>query len=96
MPLLTDDELTIGLATVPTWTAPERVITAEYHFRDFAGAMAFVSAVAKLDEAANHHPDIDIRWNRVVLRLTTHDHGGVTEKDVELAHQIQEALARSS
>jgi 4a-hydroxytetrahydrobiopterin dehydratase len=56
--------------------------------RDFAGALAFVNAVGALAEDANHHPDIDIRWNTVTLRLTTHDAGGLTAKDVELARAI--------
>jgi 4a-hydroxytetrahydrobiopterin dehydratase len=55
---------------------------------DFVGALAFVNAVGALAEDANHHPDIDIRWNTVTLRLTTHDAGGLTAKDVELARAI--------
>jgi 4a-hydroxytetrahydrobiopterin dehydratase len=55
---------------------------------DFVGALAFVNAVGGLAEAANHHPDIDIRWNTVTLRLTTHDAGGLTTKDVDLARAI--------
>jgi 4a-hydroxytetrahydrobiopterin dehydratase len=55
---------------------------------DFAGALAFVNAVGALAEEANHHPDIDIRWNTVTLHLSTHDAGGLTTKDVELARAI--------
>jgi 4a-hydroxytetrahydrobiopterin dehydratase len=55
---------------------------------DFADAMGFVNEVAGLAEAANHHPDIDIRWNTVMLRLTTHSAGGLTAKDLALAEQI--------
>ena len=54
----------------------------------FVGALALVNAVGALAEDANHHPDIDIRWNTVTLRLTTHDAGGLTTKDVELARAI--------
>lgn len=54
----------------------------------FAGAMGFVNAVAELAEAADHHPDIDIRWNTVTLRLTTHSAGGLTERDLALAGEI--------
>ena len=54
----------------------------------FAGALAFVNAVGALAEAANHHPDIDIRWNTVTLRLTTHSAGGLTRKDLDLAAAI--------
>jgi len=56
----------------------------------FAGALAFVNDVGGLAEAANHHPDIDIRWDTVTLRLTTHSAGGLTEKDLALAAQIDE------
>jgi 4a-hydroxytetrahydrobiopterin dehydratase len=55
---------------------------------DFAEAMEFVNEVAGLSEAANHHPDIDIRWNKVTLRLSTHSAGGITSKDLDLAYQI--------
>jgi 4a-hydroxytetrahydrobiopterin dehydratase len=54
----------------------------------FAGALAYVNAVGELAEAANHHPDIDIRWDTVTLRLSTHSAGGLTDKDLALAEQI--------
>ena len=53
--------------------------------KDFAGAMQFVNAVAEMAEAVNHHPDIAISWNKVTLRLTSHDAGGLTQPDVDLA-----------
>jgi 4a-hydroxytetrahydrobiopterin dehydratase len=60
---------------------------------DFAEALAAVNAVGALAEAANHHPDIDIRWNTVTLRLSTHSAGGITEKDLALAGEVDAALA---
>jgi 4a-hydroxytetrahydrobiopterin dehydratase len=57
---------------------------------DFAEAMALVNAVAKVAEAANHHPDIAISWNKVTLTLSTHSAGGITAKDLELARQIDQ------
>ncbi len=54
----------------------------------FAGALAYVDAVGALAEAADHHPDIDIRWNTVTLRLSTHSAGGLTAKDLDLATEI--------
>lgn len=57
-------------------------------FKDFREAMAFVNRVAELAEERNHHPDISISWNRVTLRLTTHDRGGLTERDFDLAQAI--------
>jgi 4a-hydroxytetrahydrobiopterin dehydratase len=56
--------------------------------RDFPGALEFVNRVGALAEQANHHPDIDIRWNTVTLRLSTHSAGGITEADLRLAKQI--------
>lgn len=53
--------------------------------KGFAGALAYVNAVGELAEAADHHPDVDIRWNTVTLRLATHSEGGITEKDLALA-----------
>ena len=55
---------------------------------DFAGALAYVHRVGELAEQANHHPDVDIRWRTVVLRLTTHSVGGLTERDLALAARI--------
>jgi 4a-hydroxytetrahydrobiopterin dehydratase len=64
----------------------ELVTTVELH--DFAASLAFVNAVGAAAEAANHHPDIDIRWNKVHLVLTTHDSGGLTVLDIALAAAI--------
>ena len=55
---------------------------------DFVEAMGFVTRVALVAEKAFHHPDIDIRWNKVTLRLSTHSEGGLTEKDLELAERV--------
>lgn len=76
-----------ALATLPGWRKRAATITRTYEFKDFAAAMKFVHRVARRAETAQHHPDIDIRWNKVTLTLTTHDAGGLTEKDFELARQ---------
>jgi len=70
------------------WTVRRSVISKKFVFVDFARAMRFVNRVAKLAEAANHHPDITISYNRVKLALTTHDEGGLTMKDFRLAGRI--------
>ncbi len=93
MTLLDDAALEAALAHLPAWKRADRAIHAEYRFPDFPAAIAFVNRVAELAEAAWHHPDIDIRWNRVLLTLTTHDEGGVTEKDIALAQHIHEAAS---
>jgi 4a-hydroxytetrahydrobiopterin dehydratase len=59
---------------------------------DFARALAFVNAVGELAEAADHHPDIDIRWDTVTLRLSTHSAGGLTRRDFDLAAEIDRLL----
>jgi 4a-hydroxytetrahydrobiopterin dehydratase len=74
-----------ALRFLPKWARKGGTISRVFQFRDFATAMEFVNAVARLAEQANHHPDIDIRYNKVTLSLTTHDEGGLTEKDFELA-----------
>jgi 4a-hydroxytetrahydrobiopterin dehydratase len=55
---------------------------------DFAAALAYVNAVGELAESANHHPDIDIRWNKVTLRLSTHSAGGITQLDLDMARSL--------
>ena len=86
--LLTEDEIDGALRGLPEWTRAERSISASYQFAGFPGAMAFVNHVAGMAERANHHPDIDIRWNKVLIRLSTHSDGGLTDKDFALAEQI--------
>ena len=81
------DESTIitSLASVPQWKREGQIISRMFKFADFVAAMKFVNAVADFAEQADHHPDIDIRWNKVTLALTTHSAGGLTENDFALA-----------
>jgi 4a-hydroxytetrahydrobiopterin dehydratase len=88
MSKLTAVEIKTALATVPEWKPQGDTISRTYSFKDFPAAIKFVNAVAGLAEQAWHHPDIDIRWNRVALTLTTHDAGGLTEKDFDLARKF--------
>jgi 4a-hydroxytetrahydrobiopterin dehydratase len=94
MKRLSTREVKTALATVPDWKKRGVTIARTYQFKDFPAAMKFVSAVAKLAEEAWHHPDIDIRWNQVTLTLTTHDAGGLTEKDFDLAGKFDRRLLR--
>ena len=82
------------LATNTSWQKNGEVISRRFEFADFAEAMRFVNAVAELAEQAQHHPDIDIRWNKVTLALTTHDAGGLTDKDYSLALACDELHLR--
>lgn len=81
-------EIKTALAKLPEWKRTGSVISRTFAFKDFVAAMKFVNAVARLAEAAWHHPDIDIRWNKVTLALTTHSEGGLTRKDFQLARKF--------
>lgn len=85
---LGESEIEQRLARVPGWQRRGGEITRTFGFPDFAGSMAFVNRVAGLAEAADHHPDIDIRYAKVTLTLSTHDAGGLTERDFALAEAI--------
>ena len=91
-PLL-EVEVSTRLAAVPRWREQGSEIVRTFEFRDFKAALAFVNKVGDLAENAGHHPDIDIRWNKVKLALTTHDAGGLTPKDFDLAAEIDLAGA---
>ncbi|WP_152363853.1 4a-hydroxytetrahydrobiopterin dehydratase [Microlunatus speluncae] len=88
--LLTDEEVHRQLADLADWSRVEGepAIRATIERDDFVAALEFVNQVGDLAEAAGHHPDIDIRWNKVTLTLSTHSEGGLTQLDFELAHQI--------
>jgi 4a-hydroxytetrahydrobiopterin dehydratase len=88
MEKLNTEKIKSSLAAVPEWTRKGAAISRTYQFKDFPAAIQFVNAVAELAEQAWHHPDIDIRWNKVTLALTTHDAGGLTEKDFALAQKF--------
>ena len=81
-------QIKTGLQNLPDWKKSGSAITRTFQFKDFVAAMKFVNTVAQLAEKAWHHPDIDIRWNKVTLTLSTHSEGGLTEKDFKLAKQF--------
>jgi 4a-hydroxytetrahydrobiopterin dehydratase len=85
---LTETEIRERLAQVAGWERRGQEITRSFSFPDFKGAMAFVNRVATLADAMDHHPDIDIRYSKVTLTLTTHDAGGLTARDFALAQSI--------
>jgi len=88
MEKLNAEKIKSALAAVPDWARKDAAISRTYQFKDFPAAIQFVNAVAELAEQAWHHPDIDIRWNKVTLTLATHDASGLTEKDFALAKQF--------
>ena len=91
MPQLNLEEVASALSRLGGWSYDSNTLAKEWTFLDFREALAFVNAVADMAEASNHHPDIAVNYNRVRLTLSTHSEGGVTEKDVELARQIEAA-----
>ena len=91
-PKLSDDEIRDGLAQLPGWTRSGDEIVKEYELPTFPAAIDFVVRIADLAEAANHHPDLDIRYRKVRVALSTHDAGGLTAKDLSLAEQIEQVV----
>jgi 4a-hydroxytetrahydrobiopterin dehydratase len=89
MPKLTAAQIKSALVALPDWKKTGVTIARTFELKDFPAAIRFVNAVAKLAEQAAHHPDIDIRWNKVTLTLTTHSEGGLTEKDFKLARHVE-------
>ena len=82
---LSDDELQQHLTHLPNWKREGDTITRKFQFADFSRALEFVNVVGEAAEDVKHHPDIDIRYNKVTLTLTTHDAGGLTLADMEMA-----------
>lgn len=95
--LLSDVEREVALAGLPAWTygAADRAIRREFRFGDFSEAFAFITRVALAAEKAGHHPDWSNSYNRVTIALSTHDAGGLTRKDLDLAARIDSLSAPS-
>ena len=92
MAKLKASQIKAALAKLPDWKKQGSAITRTIPLKDFVAALKFVNAVGKLAEKAWHHPDIDIRWNKVTLTLTTHSEGGLTQKDFRLAKQFDRLI----
>jgi 4a-hydroxytetrahydrobiopterin dehydratase len=91
--VLSPSDLSAALATVPAWTGTTESIERTVNAPSFEAAIRIVDDVAVQAEQANHHPDIDIRWRRVRFALSTHDAGGVTALDLDLAASIDRIAA---
>jgi 4a-hydroxytetrahydrobiopterin dehydratase len=89
---LSEAEIETRLGALSGWARQGDEIRKTFRLASFPTAVAFVTHVGFLAEAAGHHPDIDVRWRNVSLALTTHDAGGLTAKDFDLATQIDEIL----
>jgi 4a-hydroxytetrahydrobiopterin dehydratase len=90
MARLDDTAVQEGLQRLPGWERRGNQIVKTFAREDFAHAITFVNEVADAADAAGHHPDIDIRWNKVTLALSSHAEGGLTDRDFQLAARIQE------
>ena len=93
MDCLPQEDIATRLEAYPEWSQSGDSLQRTFKFEDFLGAMAFVNGIADLAEQHHHHPDIMIRYNKVTLTLSTHDAGGITEKDFDLAKAIDRLLA---
>jgi len=91
--LLEDEEIEQRLDELGDWEREGDELQKVYEFDDFASAIKFVTEVAKMADRYDHHPDIDIRWNKVKLALSTHSEGGITTLDFDLANDIEQSLA---
>ncbi len=89
MTVLKEGRVKEELKALKGWSLAGDEIRKTFEMKDFVRAMGFVNSVALLAEKANHHPDIDVRWNKVTLALSTHSEGGLTEKDFKLANEIE-------
>ena len=91
---LSDDDVQKALEGLPGWQRDTDHIVRDYELPTFPAVIELVQAIADLAEAANHHPDLDIRYNRLHVALTTHDQGGITQRDIDLAQKIETTASR--
>jgi 4a-hydroxytetrahydrobiopterin dehydratase len=89
---LDDDDVSTRLQALPGWERAGDEIVKTFELPTFPEAITFVTRIADRAEAANHHPDIDIRWRKVRVAFTTHDAGGLTALDFDLAEQVEACL----
>jgi 4a-hydroxytetrahydrobiopterin dehydratase len=90
---LSGTEIQQALQELPGWTQNGNAIARLFEFSTFMKGIEFVNKVAQAAEAANHHPDITINYNKVTMALTSHDSGGVTRRDLKMAEKINEVAA---
>jgi 4a-hydroxytetrahydrobiopterin dehydratase len=88
---LSDAEIQEGLSALPSWRREGDEIVRDYELATFPAVIEYVGQIAALAEAADHHPDLDIRYNRLRVALTSHDSGGLTKRDFKLATSIEAA-----
>lgn len=92
-PRLSDLEIQRALGTLPGWARRGEVLTKSFTFPTFAQGIEFVQRIARAADAVDHHPDIDIRYTKILVTLSTHDAGGITANDLSLAGTIESLAA---
>lgn len=85
-------EIEQRLGALPGWELKDNAIRKLYRFKEFMDGIRFLNRVAEMAEAADHHPDVQINYTRITFSCATHSEGGVTEKDLRLATQIEDAF----
>lgn len=90
MSVLSDIEIQRELGALPGWSRKGKEITKTFTLAGFPEAIAFAQSLVAIAEGMNHHPDLDIRYNKVTVRLSSHDSGGVTSRDIRFARQLHE------
>jgi 4a-hydroxytetrahydrobiopterin dehydratase len=88
---LSDLEIRRALGSLPGWTRKGETLQKTYSFARFADGIRFVQQVAEVADRMDHHPDIDIRYTKIMFSLSTHDAGGITQHDLDLAQKIEKA-----
>ena len=96
MALLTSDEIESALADADGWSFDDNAITKTFEFDDFASALAFMAGLGPAIDELNHHPEWTNVYNKVDVRLNSHDEGGVTQRDLRLARLLDDSFAADS
>ncbi len=96
MTRLSEQEITQQIKSLPEWTLEGKELRRTFQFKNFVEAIDFVNRLVEPAETAGHHPDLAISYNKVTVSLTTHDAGGLTQKDFDLAKTISQLAASSS
>lgn len=89
MPLLTEQQILSELSNLENWEKVDNTITKNFKTKNYVYTIGFVNQIALLAERADHHPDLIVKYNNVTVTLSTHSAGGITEKDIDLAREIE-------
>ena len=95
MAKLSPEQVTERLKTLSGWELKDNAISKRYKFKEFMGGIRFINRVAETAEQMDHHPDIMINYTRITFSCSTHDQGGITEKDFKLASEIEKEFQKS-